>query len=367
MAGFYDKNQIKEQLTLENVYELFVDLGGDPEYAKHGLISSTICHNAPGEGSRKLYYYENSNLCQCFTGCIESSFDIFELIIKAKKIQFNEDWELYDAMCYVANFFGLEEAERPDARKNELEDWSVFKRHDFSISKQIEYPQLKEYDATILSRFLYPRILPWEKEGISKEINIEAQIGYYPSEDQITIPHFDIDNRLIGIRGRFLSSDKAELYGKYRPLYINKQLYNHPLAMNLYNINNSKDNIAKYHAAIIFESEKSCLMYRSYFGNDTDISVACCGSSVSNRQVDMLENLGAKEIVIAFDRQFQEIGDEEFIRLKNKLIGIYQKYGNRLRVTSIFDKNCILPYKASPIDVSKEIFEKLLNERIVPK
>ena len=32
----------------------------------------------------------------------------------------------------------------------------------------------------------------------------------------------------------------------------------------------------------------------------------------------MLLDVGAEEIIIAFDRQFQNIGDEEFKHLKNK-------------------------------------------------
>ena len=47
-----------------------------------------------------------------------------------------------------------------------------------------------------------------------------------------------------------------EKYGKYRPVKINNLLYNHPLGMNLYNLNNSKNNIKLFGKAIVFESEK---------------------------------------------------------------------------------------------------------------
>ena len=36
-----------------------------------------------------------------------------------------------------------------------------------------------------------------------------------------------------------------EIYGKYRPMYLNRTMYNHPLGFNLYNINNSKENIKR--------------------------------------------------------------------------------------------------------------------------
>lgn len=61
-------------------------------------------------------------------------------------------------------------------------------------------------------------------------------------------------------------------------------------------------------------------------------------------------DLGVREIIIAFDRQFVEIGDNEFKRLKAKLIHINDRYGKLIKVTAIFDKDMLLPYKDSPID-----------------
>lgn len=367
MSRYYDKDELKERLEIEQIYDLVEAWGGEPEYTEGGLISQTICHNFPGEGSRKLYYYNNTKLFHCFSGCIDPSFDIFDLCIKVMKRQKDLQWELYDAMDYIASYFGFEGLEAKEDNEPELKDWEVFKRHKVQIPEKKKLIQLKEYDPVILTRFAYPRIARWEQEGISDEVSKKNLIGYYPGGEQITIPHFDIDNRLIGIRGRSLAADEAERYGKYRPLLIGKQLYNHPLSMNLYNLNNSKDNIAKMHAAIVFESEKACLQYQSFYGHENDISVAICGSSLSSCQVDLLKRLGTKEIVLALDRQFQEIGDDEFLRLKSKLIHFHDKYNNSIRVTAIFDKAMITPYKASPSDCGPQVFEKLLSERIIPK
>ncbi len=137
--------------------------------------------------------------------------------------------------------------------------------------------------------------------------------------------------------------------------------------MNLYNLNNSQSGIRKSHTAIIFEGEKSCLQYQSYYGQGNDISIACCGSSLSSYQVNLLKSVGVTEIILAFDRQFQEIGDEEFKRLKAKLLHLYNKYKTTLKVTIIFDKDMITPYKASPVDCGPLIFEQLLNKRLILK
>ena len=192
----------------------------------------------------------------------------------------------------------------------------------------------------------------------------KARIGFFPPTAQITIPHFDHENRFIGLRGRSLCQPDIDMYGKYRPMIINQQQYNHPLGMNLYNLNNSKNTIKTIQKAIIFEGEKSCLLFQSYFGLDNDISVACCGSSISAYQIQLLLDYNVKEITIAFDRQFQKIGDDEFKHLTNNLTKINERYKNYVDISFIFDKKMITGYKDSPIDCSKEIFLKLWKERI---
>ena len=363
----FDKTKIREALTSDNIFDLLQEFGGDPVRVSFGFISTTICHNPPGEGSRKLYYYENTGLFKCFTGCDEF-FDPLQLVIKVAKIQWNEDYDLNDAVRWTAQRFGIsgDYENRPEEEK--LDDWKFLANYERiqDIVVKDNSIILKEYENNILERFNYEvKITPWIREGITEAAMKQARIGYYPGGDQITIPHFDKDDRFIGLRGRSLCADESELYGKYRPLKINKILYNHPLGMNLYGLNWSKNNIALMKKAIVFESEKSVLMYGSYFGVENNISVACCGSSISAHQIQMLIDAGAEEIIIAFDRQFQDIGDEEFKRLKTNLIKLRNKYKNFVIISFIFDKNMITGYKSSPIDEGPEKFLQLFKERIV--
>jgi hypothetical protein len=135
--------------------------------------------------------------------------------------------------------------------------------------------------------------------------------------------------------------------------------------MNLYNLNKSKDNIRTMGKAIVFESEKSCLRYDTCFGPDNDISVACCGSNISAYQIDMLIKAGAKEIIIAFDRQFQEIGDKEFKHLTANLVKINNRYKHYVNISFIFDRTKITAYKSSPIDESADKFLELFKRRVL--
>lgn len=362
----YNKDEIKNNLTLDNIYELLHLWGGNPEFTNFGILSETICHNPPGEGSKKLYFYQNSNLFRCYTGC-DSYFDIFELYLKVQKIQNDIEYNLNDAIKWIAQKFGLSgEVVQDDGFS--LEDWRLFSNYDRIQETQYKdnHILLKEYDRSILDKFNYNVLIePWLAEGIDQNILERAQVGYYPGGPQITIPHFDIENRFIGLRGRSLIQEDCELYGKYRPIKIGNTLYTHPLGMNLYNLNNSYKNIQKINKAIIFEGEKSTLKYQSYFGIENDISVACCGSNITNYQIQLLLENGAKEIIIAFDRQFQTIGDNEYKHLVTNLKKINNKYKNNVVISFIFDKQQITNYKDSPIDDGKEIFLELFSKRIL--
>ena len=365
----FDKDEIKEQITPEMVEDIVRDFGGDPRKTNFGFIAGTICHNHPGEGSHKLYYYANTKLFRCYTGC-DATFDIFELCCKVHDLAKPElpKWNLFNAIKYVADRTGISISFEDDTDSfGEIPNQEIFEKYEkLKVSTEdVKRLQLKAYDPIILDRLCYPRIADWIDEGMSEEVLRTNRIGFCPSTDQITIPHFDKDGRFVGLRGRYLGKEEAALYGKYRPMYLNGQMYNHPLGFNLYNLNNSKQQISKMKKAIVFEGEKSCLLYQSYFGMKNDISVACCGSAISSYQMNLLQECGATEIIIAFDRQFQQRNDDEFKHLVKNLKAIHKKYGNYINISFVFDKDMITGYKDSPIDCGAETFIRLFKNRVV--
>ena len=374
----WNKNKIKKSLSIEQVFDLVSELGGEPHMQNGYFIAQTICHNHLGEGSYKLYYYDNTKLFHCYTECEPATFDIFELVCKVKnicqekKIFYNEkgeevlrDWGLPDGVNFVATFFGFEvDSENFSEKHIKLQDWEILNKHEANnLEKQRQIIDLHIYDDKILKYLPRPLLEDWQNEGISAEVAAAANICYDPHSHGIVIPHYDINNNLIGIRERTLIKEK-EQYGKYRPAILNGRMYNHPLGFNLYNINNSKENIRTFKKSFIFESEKSCLKYASYFGSNMDISVATCGSALNNYQVSLLLSLGVNEIIIAFDKQYQKVGDEEWKRWVNKYYQIFNKFGNKVQISYLFDFDKYLDYKDSPIDKGKEVFLKLYNNRI---
>lgn len=353
----FNKDEIKANLSMDQIESLLEYLGGEPRVNNEIIISKTICHCGQ---SHKLYYYNSSHLFHCYTECGDS-FDVFGLIQKI-----NDDCSLPKAVSYITSFFGISSVleDFSDSQKS-IQDWDKLKEYDKlqSITEQKKI-ELKEYDKTILRRLPHPEIKIWEKEGISQEVMNKRGICYNPVNESIVIPHYDMNNKLIGIRERTLIKEN-EVYGKYKPAYINGKMYNHPLSFALYNLNNSKKNIALYKKAFIFESEKSTMQYASMFGEENDISVAVCGSNLLEYQVQLLLGLGVQEICIGFDKQFKEIGDEEFQKWTKKLMEIHKKYSPFVNISFLFDKQGdLLDYKDSPTDKGKETFLKLYERRI---
>ena len=373
--NYYNKDKIKNSLTINQVEELVSELGGEPQNRGNYLICKTICHNAIGHGSYKLYYYNNTKLFRCYTECENSVFDIFELVCKVKnnahEIKYSystgepiaREWILPDGVEYVAAYFGFEAESNEAISTAALVDWQFLNEYKNRIlEKEEKKIEFHIFDDSILNYLPQPRIIPWEKEHISPQVIKSHKICYDPCYNGIVIPHYDIQNRLIGIRERTLTQ-AYEKNGKYRPAILNRVMYNHPLGFNLYNLNNSKENISLIKKAVIFESEKSTLLFASYFGENQDISVACCGSNIIAHQIQLLLSLGVKEVIVAFDRQYKETGSEEWRRWTKKLTTIHEKYGSQVQISYIFDKENRLEYKASPIDQGKDLFLELFKER----
>ena len=354
----YSKEIVKDNLELEDIYSLLDYFNAEPEMYSNYIIAKTICH---GGDSHKLYYYENTQLFKCYTGSC-GTFDIFELIQKIQDIE-----DLNKAIYFVVNFFNLQSKINETDDDFSIEDWKIFSRYDKIEDIEInnEKVNLPYYDETILRWFPQPLIIPWYKEGISKEVCDYMGIRYNPETGVILIPHKDENDKLVGIRQRTLVQED-EKYGKYKPTKINNKLYNHPLAFNLYGLNKAKENITNMRTAIVVESEKSVLQFMSYFGTAANICVAVCGSSLSKYQFQLLLDSGVQEIIIGFDKDFQEFGTDEYKQVVDKLEKIYHKYGAYVNISFLFDKeNNQLGYKDSPLDCGKDKFLYLFRNRVI--
>lgn len=359
MAMKIDLVKLKESLTGEDIIKIVTSLGADRyEDNETEIIFPTICHNNdPAAASMKLYYYKNNHKFVCYTEC-DDSFDIYELIRRALNIQ-DISCNFYDILNIIeSNSHSLiHDFEKEESPKYES------KSNKYKRRKDVE---LEEYNPSVLNVFTHHYPIEWLLEGITPEVMDKYNILYSISQNKIIIPHYDINGRLIGIRGRGLNEEDILNKRKYMPVKIEDKLYNHKLSLNLYGINFNKENIKKVKKVILFEGEKSIYKCENFLNHN--YSLAVCGDKINKNQINLLiKNFNLNEIIIAFDKEYKKYPSKEAESYFNKLWGIGEKYSNYCNFSFIFDKDNLLSEKDSPVDCGADTFEKLYKKRIFIK
>lgn len=339
-------NDLIDKITNDDIIKIMSYLGANlsPKSNNETLIFTTICH---GSDSYKLYYYSNSKRYQCYSNC--GNMSLFDVVMKVKNCTFKEALDLI--ISIIGNY-----SNKPTIGFIDME-----KSYDLENVIYEELPPVKK-------QFLYNifkniEIKSWIDEGISKESIQKYNIRYDDKLDRIIIPHFSSNGKCVGIRCRNLNKYKLlNGFGKYTPLFYDGIGYNHSLSSNLYGLNISKENIKKYKKVVIFEGEKSCMKYDTFYPK-SNISVAICGSSFSNIQKKILIDLGVEEIVLALDKEFEEYGDQECIEYEKKIIKQLDGIKDYCKCSYIIDENNLLDKKDAPVDKGKENLEKLIKNR----
>jgi hypothetical protein len=357
-----DKERIKQELNQQDIKFLLKDLGSEePHIDKdNNLIFTTVCHNS-NSGSHKLYYYNDTKSFRCYTECSDS-FDIYELI-RRSKLQKNIKLSFYECIKYVASLTNKNiymSSILSNSEKDYLiDDWEWIKKY-----KRIAKPtaNIAIINNTVLDVFNEIYHESWINEGISIETMQKYGIKYYIKDDKIVIPHYDQFNNLIGIRGRALREDELLAGRKYMPLIVEKKLYNHPLALNLFGLNHTQEAIKRIKKIAIFESEKSVMQCDSMFG-DNNFTVACCGMNLSKWQIDTILSLNIDEVFICFDKQYKSPDTKEAYKFGEKLLSIASKFAPFVRTYILWDDTGLLPYKASPSDTGKDTLLTLMKNK----
>ena len=349
-----DYKQIIDNLDINSIVELMKKLGADRyEEKEKFFIFPTICHNInSAEASMKLYLYKDTKLFVCYTE--DGNMSIFKFLktyYETRQIEYDWFEDIYNVVLNCGNF-------RPKEGFDTIQYQSLKERYRVK-KKNVE---LQQYSNGILDMFMKNYPVEWLNDGISRRAMDKYNIKYSVSQNKIIIPHYDINNNLIGIRGRALNEWEIENIGKYMPIQIEKKWYTHPLSLNLYGLNHTKENIKKYGICYIGEAEKFCLQSESF--SFPNCSCAVCGSQFNKYQLDILmKNCQPKEIVICFDKEEKDKEDKYFFKLYN----LCKKYINYCKMSFIYDTENLLKLKESPTDRGENIFKKLLEKRIIVK
>ena len=354
MTEISNAQYIKEIITDNDIKNIMAEYEAYPSCETNEVIMfPTICHNLNAhDASHKLYYYKNSKMFYCFTQC-SKSYDIFSLLMTIEHLRGNKEYSFFDALYYVSNKLNIN-----DGFFEHIEQNIYQSKKEYFKKKNNKIPYCI-YEKNIVNFFDFYLPYEWAKDGLTLKELKKYNVRYYASENQMVIPHYNIYGDLIGIRIRALN-DEDILKGKYRPLKLENIIYSHPLSQFCYGLWNTKEGIQKTQKAIIVEAEKSVMLGEQLEYNNL---VACCGSNISKIQIQQLINCGAKEIVIAFDKEYED-KNKQCENYYNKLYGIANKYKLYCNMSFIFDFENVIKNKQSPIDDGIEKFNYLLSKRI---
>lgn len=361
MTSKYEK--ILEQLTTSDIIQL-VSKFGIPEtsirYYNNQLIMPTGCHNEIiGHAKHKLYYYESTKKFYCYTCC--GAMNPFDFIVQAYRTR-GIKYSLSNAAIVLEKII-----------QERLRDgFAILNNEKKVVEERVEkdwHNSLTEYNKAVMDCFSrnkkYLKI--WEKEGISFDTMDKFGIKFDMIRNRMVIPIYDDKGTFVGAKVRNFNQDEIENGRKYMPLIHNNEIYSYDRGKILFGLNFNKRAIKAAKRAIIFESEKSTLMYDSLYVGNKAVSIG--GSNVSIYQVQLLKDLGVKTIVLALDNDYSLLPKED--GRYDKYFGLYKmlKEANKL-YTKGFDVELVydweqefLDNKDAPIDKGREIWNKLYRNR----
>ena len=341
-------SEIIEQLDDNKVKGLLDKLNIPFEERADYLVMPTVCHNEDAdEASWKLYYYKNTHIFQCYTECGSMSiFTFLKNFYETRNITYDWYTDVYQLILGCSYF------------REETDNNSYRSIRDNYTDKKARR-ELPSYSPLILDSFIKYYPTEWLEDGISKAAMDKFNIKFSPSQNKIIIPHYDAAGRLVGIRGRALNPEEIELVGKYLPVQIEGKWYSHPLSLNLYGLDKTKEMIKEIGVACLFEAEKSVLQVESF--NIPNCSAAVCGNKLNKYALDILiRTCHPREIIICFDSEELPHSSNYF----NYLYNICNKYKAYCNFSFIYDKDGLLELKDSPSDKGENIFVKLLYGRV---
>ena len=341
--------EIVEQIDDERMKSLLDSLNIPYEDKGDYLLMPTVCHHSlDEEASEKLYYYKNTHLFYCYTECgPQTPFTFLKNFYTAQGCAYDWFTDVYQVLLGCSYF--SEKQNSPDAYRSIRTEYELKKN-------RRELPSYPEGILNIFTKY-YP--IEWLNDGISKEAMDRFNILYSPTQNKIIIPHYDARGRLVGIRGRALNPEEVELGMKYMPVQIEGKWYSHPLSLNLYGLNITKEAIKQTGIAYMFEAEKSVLQMESF--DMPNCGIAVCGSKLNKYALDILiRECHPKEIVLCFDKE-QTTRSYTYFEI---LYGICRKYMIYSNFSFIYDKENLLNLKDSPTDRGQETFKKLLEMRV---
>lgn len=252
--------------------------------------------------------------------------------------------KLYQISTYIRNVLGYETPSANFHQEAPKTDWNWWLR---DIQKQ----RPREYEVTknrvlsndVLSEFIPGAWMDWFKDDISIPAQIEFGVGFHIPSDRVTLQVHNAQGELIGIKGRYVGSDKEQLeHKKYNYIYSCSK------SIELFNLHRALPYILESKKVFIFEGAKTTM---KLWGWGIKNTVSIEGDKLNPIQAKLLKELGIDiELVWGWDKG----KDEKFIYQQ-----VRQIKGRRM--SYLFDNNDRFEDKQSPVDKGYDTFMDLVK------
>lgn len=384
------------------LFDFFCDIGAAPQWGtcngKTVIKLLTLCH---GGTHHKAYLDPERKIIYCFSGCPKKGVMVHTWVKRALKLKYAQQ-----AKDLIENWldgqgldYDFEDGNAWEGAGNRQQ-----RGKPFDLTQPIEMVQ--GIDPSIIAE-LYSRFdttpqtlarLCWHhQDGIPVEQLVAFQVACYPEHSTIILPHHNANGEIVGLYERYfgpLRKEVKELYqewnniaganvmvkadydtiyatpkSKYMPLMRDKKYitedkccWSFRNSLNLYGLHRAKEAIRQTGKAIIFEGAKSVMLAHSY-GYPFSVASHTYGASLNH--IAMLIQAGAREIILAFDKQYKDFDGVEWVIYEMATTDFSQQFKGHVTISRIVDKSNMLQYKDAPIDQGKEIFESLYSNREV--
>lgn len=347
-----DAREISNMLSERDIWTLLEDLESNPKDCGNVIENQTVCHHGD---SHKLYYYKDSNTFYCFTGC--GSLSVFDLVMKTLDIEFSDSLTYITRKFNISNFshfedgFAFSKIENPGEKLN-------------AKLRKVEFPTVETINEQYLDDYYDLFHRSWLDDGIGTRSMRKHDIKFSILDNQVIIPHRNSKHELIGIRARNLDITAVTEGRKYVPVLNGQKVLKHPTGANLYGLSQNMSNIILHKKCILFESEKSVLQLDTML---PDFSIGLCisGSNLTMHQFEILKGLDVDEVIIALDKEYDEVGSEDEIFYAQRIERVFKKkLAPFFRVSVLWDVKGLLDKKDSPTDKGLDVFQELYANRI---
>lgn len=401
-ADYEDKIDL---LSEDEFFSLFQDLGAEPKWGTCGgkrcIKLLTLCHHGTHHNAA---FDPESHKVTCFSDC--SCTVMLHTWVK----------RALDLSCAREAKNEIEkwiDGQGIDLSSRDFREGVDFSYHERPFDPDQEVEMVQGIDPAILAE-LYSSFdtspetlsrLVWCKpreqggDGIPVEQLRRFQVACDPARGTIILPHHNANGDIVGLYERsflplrrdmeqffleWCNGDIFEYTNKYKP-EIARQIYAYPKSKympllkaekyrtdekpcwsfpngrNLYGLHLAKEAIRESGKAIIFEGAKSVMLAHAY---GYPYAVASHTFGAGEAHIAMLIQAGAKEIILAFDKQYKDSSGAEWAIYDDRTRGLAQRVGAHVTISRICDKEGThLAYKDAPIDQGKDTFDALFAQR----